>query len=291
MSALGRGIRRLTMDDQVGISNERGPAWDEYLRIASEVEPGVIQSLLALELHNNDVKLWREDEKQLREWCNRWGFSFQYAEIPARNTWVAIRRRTSKSLPIPIGFMSNWAGWPYPAWEEPDIPSLPSEIWAVAVGGESAKSHPPFEMPGRLYDPPDEKGRVRIGRGHQVLVPAFFWNPTRESRAEAQTRILADVREAVTRDLVAIESAYLEHGHRPIYELRETNAFEWLARIQTHQDSIPSIANEARVSEAFVRTRVNTAQQLLGIQRHRVAPGRPRTRRSRVVRNPRSHQL
>ncbi len=284
-----RGIRRLTRDDQIGISNERGPAWDEYLQIAAVVEPAIIQSLLKLDLHLGS-EFRHEDEKQIREWCNQWGFSFHYAAIPAWNTWIAIRRRKSKNLHIPADFTSTWAGWSYPEWDEMDIPRPPTEIRAYVLGGAGGNSQAPFELPGRGYDPPGEAGKVRIGRGYQVLIPDYFWNPVRESRSEAQSRILANAKEAVTEDLVLIESAYLEHGYRPIFELRETNAFEWLARIQTHRDTIRKIANEASVSEAFVRTRVNTAQQLLGIQRHWVAPGRPRNRRSRVVKNPRRDQ-
>jgi hypothetical protein len=287
MGVSGRGIRRLTKDADATISHERGPAWDEYLRIPAEVEPNVIQSLLALELHDNDIQFWQEDEKRLREWCGRWGFLYQFAEIPARSTWAAARRRKAGNLHIPTGFKSTWAGWPYPEWDEPNVPRPPTEIRSYVLGGAGGESQAPFDMPGRRYDPPDETGKVWIGRGYQVLLPDYFWNPVRESRSCAQARIVDHVKKAIIQNLVAIESAYGEHGYRPMREPRELNGFEWLARIQTRRELIPSIAREVDVDEAFVRARVNDAQQLLGIKRQSAVVGRPRSKRPTVIRNPR----
>lgn len=131
-----------------------------------------------------------------------------------------------------------------------------------------------------------------------IVFPSTAWNPRRETRSAARSRILGDLTRELDRQFDAIETVVREAGDRPTPMKESDLHFVWLVRYQVSGERVSEIAATPwKGTTARVRDRATVARQtvqeavvgtavLVGLPLREPDPrGRPRKPRPpRIVR-------
>jgi hypothetical protein len=216
-------VRLGALDD--GLGRSRSAAWTTYLQVVADIEPAVLQSLMtpaALSLFDeyhrsgNRTAIQDQIDHHITSWCERWGFPYYYAHIPAQNTLADAGR----GGPLPRNFTSDVYG---------NSPTHGLLIHQVQVADSS----------GVMRD-------ILFGTALDLRLPVYRWDFTRETRANAFQRVMEDIRSRVDAALDEIEADALTTGHQRVKVKRRHEHFVWLARFQIKKDRIADIALELK---------------------------------------------
>jgi hypothetical protein len=121
----------------------------------------------------------------------------------------------------------------------------------------------------------------RLGLRQEIVLPPVSWDPQDETRADARTRILAEIAEAVDEGLAQIEAGTGHQGSPPTVKRTGLEHLVWLARYQFRGESYRAIAKAVWRSPQGVTEAVKDAATLVGLPlRDRNPGGRPRKQRS-----------
>ena len=117
---------------------------------------------------------------------------------------------------------------------------------------------------------------AELGLGRALSLPAPRWNPQREDRAAATTRITAELGRAVRAELGRIEDEARTVGVPPPAKRTGREHLAWLARHHFRHESFSAIAKDVCKERQTVTEAVKDAAELVGL------PLREPTRGGRV---------
>lgn len=244
------------VDDIQFAFRRRASAWTTYLRVAAEVEPEVIGSLLtaeALTLLGQFRKegplssAYRQMQKHISAWCEHWGFLEQFARIPAQNTLAFASR---PDTPVPTTFTSDVHGHDLTG-EEGNFVTLTTRQTIRSDGTTDEAAELGVQLPD--------------------ILPAFYWDATRETKFGALERIMGEIEEIIRTDLDTIEAAYFAEGFKLVRKKRQPDHYVWLARRLIRKESVSEIAGDLRPDrrsqdrERTIRRGIQSAAQELDI--------------------------
>jgi hypothetical protein len=253
------GVRNASGDDLLRLSIgavatnvQRRRACYYFLRVATEIEPGILR-----ELHDGifgrGITHGERCEEAIHDWLRRWQI-----ETPWSYEW---------------GFLTiiSW---------ELDPPSPDGTItfdWPSFGAMNKGRS---LRRIRQRFWPNAPKGAFddEWGREAEVLeLPQVLFDPLTEERAHALDRILNELRRAVRNELDRIiQNALAENNSSPISKSTGLEHFRWLARYQVKGERISQIARETRERKS-VRDAINKLAELIGLTlRDPDPPGRPR---------------
>ena len=250
------------LDDESKI-RQKDSAWTDYLQVAIEVEPEVMNSLLTEEVLAHWATYMESQaagrhlgatadpiNAHIDAWCARWGFDQHRVWGAAFRLLGCTFKARSSGTPSPSRFVSDSLG---------NVTPLPVESYHVKIAGRS------------------------IVPQVKVELPELYWEPTTETMTDALARIMGSIEPIILDQLESIRSGYISRGYvSPLRKRDQGRHFEWFARNRLRGESVASIARSLESSHEdnrdhrTVQRAIVQVADVLGLPRRR--PGRPKRR-------------
>jgi hypothetical protein len=194
-----------------------------------------------------------QDDGATRAWLRRWRLPSRFEPSGHRNDEMVLRYAAGQSWGVGVALRTLLAWRAEPLPQEGVLP-----LWD------------PFAD----LDEPDPD----LGLNAALALPPVSWDPQWETKAEAQARILRELRWAVRSELARIATGATVRAEIPPTRRTGLEHLSWLARYHFGDETFADIARSANCTRQSVTEAVKAAADLVSLPLRPPSPaGRPRT--------------